>query len=121
MEVKAMSVVREREVDFWEVQPGLRGKVLAIGERSMMLYGVLEEGASFPEHSHPHEQIGFCLRGRAEFKIGEEIELVEEGSSYWIPPNSPHYVKNAGRGEFVEVFTPLREDLLRRGFDYLRR
>ncbi|MEM3793522.1 MAG: cupin domain-containing protein [Candidatus Bathyarchaeia archaeon] len=122
-EVRVMPVVREWEVDFWEVQPGLRGKVLAVGERSMMLYGVLERGASFPEHSHPHEQIGFCLKGRAEFKIGEGIELVEEGSSYWIPPNAPHYVRNVGEGDFVfvEVFTPLREDLLGRRFGYLRR
>jgi quercetin dioxygenase-like cupin family protein len=118
-----MPVVREAQVDFWEIQPGLRGKVLAVGERAMMLYGVLEEGASFPEHSHPHEQIGLCLKGKAEFKIGDEVEFVEEGCSYCVPPNAPHYVRNVGVGKFIfaEVFVPLREDLLERRFGYLKR
>jgi quercetin dioxygenase-like cupin family protein len=118
-----MPVVGEDRADFWEIQPGLRGKVLAVGERVMMLYGVLERGASFPEHSHPHEQIGFCLKGRAEFEIGGRVELVGERCAYYIPPNSPHRIKNVGEGEFVfvEVFSPLREDLLERRFGYLKR
>jgi quercetin dioxygenase-like cupin family protein len=38
------------------------------------------------EHSHPHEQMGICLKGKAEFIAGEEKKMVEEGMLYWTEP-----------------------------------
>jgi quercetin dioxygenase-like cupin family protein len=71
----------------------------------------LEPGAVVPLHRHPHEQVGFMLRG---------IQFLEvEGTEYELTPNDAYYIpgglEHGGRGGpegclIIDVFQPVRED-----------
>lgn len=91
------------------------GKVLLSGERLMLFLVEIKPGGVVPEHSHPHEQMGLCLRGKAEFKTGNEVALVEAGMAYRFPSNEKHSVKVVGdkAAIFLDVFSPPREDYLK--------
>lgn len=100
-------------VNQWEqAEPGVTRKIHEPGAQLMMMEVLFEEGAEGFAHSHPHEQLTYCLEGKLAFHIdGKEI-IVEEGNSLRIPSNAIHGVKALTKSKLLDVFTPLREDLL---------
>ena len=81
------------------------------GEKLMLSYLEMDEGAEVPVHWHPHEQGGMLLKGKMELTIGEETRVVEAGAMFIIPPNTPHKaVALDGPAVVLDVFTPVRED-----------
>jgi quercetin dioxygenase-like cupin family protein len=114
--VEGMRVVRVEDVKEWEIFLKVKGKVLLSGSKLMFLLVKIESEGVVPEHSHPHEQMGLCLKGKAEFKAGGGKEIVEAGMTYWFRSNEKHSVKVVG-GEpavFLDVFSPPREDYLKK-------
>lgn len=111
-----MRVVRRGDVEGFLVSEGVVGRVLLSGERLMLFLVEIEAGAVVPEHSHSHEQMGLCLKGRAEFTAEGETVLVEAGSAYHFPSGERHGVRVVGRedGLFLDVFSPPRENYLKR-------
>ena len=93
-----------------EVVPGCRLRT-PYGENLMLSYLEMDEGAVIPLHDHPHEQAGILLKGRVELTIGDEVRIVEAGSMFIIPPNTPHKaVAVDGSAVVLDVFSPVRED-----------
>ena len=72
-----------------EVIPGCRMRT-PFGENLMLSYLEMDDGAVVPLPDHPHEQGGILLKGRLELTIGDETRIVEAGSLFLIPPNTPH-------------------------------
>ncbi|MFQ5711659.1 MAG: cupin domain-containing protein [Candidatus Geothermarchaeales archaeon] len=114
-----MVVKDSSKIAFFSMVPQSRGKVIAVGKNMTMLYGEFEPGVEFPEHSHPHEQIGYVLEGKCELKLEGKTYIVEEGYTYSIPSHAKHGWKNVGKEKFawIDIFYPVREDLLQRRFD----
>ncbi len=72
----------------------------------------LEPHAVIPEHSHPHEQIGFMVEGEFEFIIGGESHWVTRGQIWRIPGGVPHKVVAGERpARAIDVFYPVRDDM----------
>ena len=93
-----------------EVIPGCRMRT-PYGEKLMLSNLEMDEGAVVPLHNHPHEQGGMLLKGKMELTIGDESRIVEEGSMFIIPPNTPHKaVALDGPAVVLDVFSPVRED-----------
>ena len=93
-----------------EVCPGCRLRT-PYGEKIMLSYLEMDEGAVIPLHDHPHEQGGMLLEGRLEFTMGDETRLVEPGAMFIVPPNVPHKVVCVeGPARVLDVFSPIRED-----------
>ena len=93
-----------------EVVPGCRLRT-PYGDNLMLSYLEMDEGAAIPMHDHPHEQGGMLLRGKMELTIGEEARVVEAGSMFIIPPNTPHKaIAIDGPAIVLDVFSPVRED-----------
>ncbi len=111
-----MQVASKEGVKGFPVWQKVVGRVLLSGERLMFVLVEIESGGIVPEHSHPQEQMGICLKGRAEFKAGDKTEVVKAGMAYWFPSNEKHSVKVIGdeNGVFLDVFSPPREDYLLR-------
>jgi len=86
------------------------------GERMMMALNATLPGHSVPLHSHPHEQIGMVLSGRARLRIGDEEREVGPGEFYRIPGGVPHSDTALGDEPFVmlDIFYPVREDFVAR-------
>jgi quercetin dioxygenase-like cupin family protein len=80
-------------------------------EKMMMSYVELQPGAIVAEHSHPHEQVGMILEGRAQFFIGGEEKVLGKGDMYRIPGNVKHRVVALEElVKVLDIFHPVRED-----------
>ncbi|ANA81552.1 cupin domain-containing protein [Paenibacillus glucanolyticus] len=100
-------------IGVWEqAEPGVTRKVFQPGIGLMMMEVHFEEGAEGALHSHPHEQMSYCLKGVIEFKINGEKTLVRQGDTIVIPGGAEHGVKALEPSALLDTFTPLRLDLL---------
>lgn len=91
---------------------GVFGRSFA-GESLMLVLVQLDARAFVPNHQHPQEQAGIVLDGELEFSIGGKVKKLMKGDIYFIPPNIEHSVVDGDRPcQVLDIFTPLREDLL---------
>jgi quercetin dioxygenase-like cupin family protein len=113
--VRTLKHVPRARVEPQEPVKGVKRWVLAYGDKVMLVYFEIDEGARFPMHSHVHEQAGYIIKGRMVFKTPNKEVTVSEGESYVFESNEPHEVYNPGPGKtiIVEVFSPPREDFLK--------
>ena len=80
-------------------------------EKMMLSVAELEPGAVVEEHSHPHEQVGIVLQGRAVFTIGGEERTLKPGDLFRIPGGVRHKVRALDEPmRALDVFCPPRED-----------
>jgi quercetin dioxygenase-like cupin family protein len=80
-------------------------------EKMMLSYVELQPHAIVEEHSHPHEQVGILLEGKAIFTIGGEEKLLTKGDMWRIPGNVKHRVVALEESvKALDIFTPIRED-----------
>lgn len=71
----------------------------------------MQPHAVIPEHSHPHEQIGYMVEGEAEFVIQGESFPVRAGQMWRLPGGVRHKVVNGNRPmRAIDAFCPPRED-----------
>ena len=96
--------------------PGIDAQLFP-GEQLMVMRVLFEKGASDAAHSHPHEQMSLILQGEVEFTIGEEQKTLKAGDVVLIPGNVTHSAKALVDSELIDVFTPVREDLVARYAD----
>lgn len=95
-----------------EIFPGVTIFTKA-GKEMMVSYVDLKPGSVVEEHSHPHEQVGMLLEGRAHFFVGEEDRILSPGDMYTIPGNTKHRVVAMEEGaKALDIFHPIREDYL---------
>ncbi|AJD92229.1 cupin [Jeotgalibacillus malaysiensis] len=80
---------------------------------SLMLVEVeLEKDFHSDVDQHVEEQLSYILKGKVEFEVNGQKTLLEEGEVQFIPSNEPHRVKVLDQCTILDVFTPLRADLL---------
>lgn len=97
-----------------EAEPvdGVRLGQLAAGSEASVQSFRIRPGATVPEHSHPHEQVGYLIRGTLTFLVDGEEMTVEAGDSYVIPGGEPHAAENRSDEEVfgLDIFSPPRLD-----------
>ena len=95
-----------------EAVDGVHLGLLAGGERMNVQSFEIEPGATVPEHSHPHEQVGLITAGELTFLVDDEAVVCGPGDSYAFAGGEPHAAENRGettvRG--IDVFSPPRDD-----------
>ncbi|PYI50545.1 cupin domain-containing protein [Paenibacillus flagellatus] len=100
----------------WEpAEPGVKRKIFEPGQSIMMMEVHFEEGAEGYVHSHPHEQMSYCLKGALEFTVDGKTTVLRAGDTIVIPGGAKHGTKALEPSVLLDAFTPLREDLLKRG------
>ena len=92
---------------------GLIRRTLATSEKMMICEFTFEAGVRIPLHSHPHEQVGYVVKGRVEMTIAGQTEIMNKGDSYCAPSNVPHSAFTLEPTVIIDTFTPLREDYLK--------
>lgn len=105
-------VVKQVDVALTDLGDGVSRKILASGGKMMTVEVRFEKGAIGSPHSHPHEQIGYVLKGRFEATVGDHTAIIEVGDTYYVPPDVVHGVVALEDGMLLDVFTPQREDFL---------
>ncbi|HEY9053860.1 MAG TPA: cupin domain-containing protein [Rectinemataceae bacterium] len=89
-------------------------KIKAYGQKTMMVEVYFETDAVGSEHSHPHEQLSYCLEGEFEFRISGKAMKVGVGDTILVPGGAAHGVTCLKKGRLLDVFSPPREDFLAR-------
>jgi quercetin dioxygenase-like cupin family protein len=97
----------------WEdAEPGVRRRILQAHGRLMLMEVQFAAGAAGYLHNHAHEQISYCVAGRFEYSLDGKDHLLSAGDSIYVPSNARHGAKALEPGTLIDVFTPVREDLL---------
>jgi len=103
------------DIGAWEdAEPGVRRRILQAQGALMLMEVLFTDGAAGYEHNHVHEQISYCVTGRFEYSLDGRTHLLTQGESIYVPSNARHGAKALEPGTLIDVFTPVREDLLGR-------
>ena len=83
---------------------------LIAGDAMSVQHFRIEPGAVVPEHSHPHEQVGYLLQGELTFITDDGEHVVQTGDSYALAGDETHAAENRGDETVVgiDVFSPPR-------------
>lgn len=110
--MQVMETIEYENLPKYEIVPNVLGRVLLNSERMTFFIIEIPAGKSVPMHSHPHEQMGICLAGEAEFIGRTEKRIVQKGMVYRLAPNEEHGVRTIGpeNGVFLDVFSPSRTE-----------
>lgn len=94
------------------------------GDKAMLAQVTLDKGCLIPKHIHVHEQFTFVVSGALHFWLGEdekEETTVRAGDVIHFPSNLPHKAEALEDTLILDVFSPPREDWIKKTDDYLRR
>lgn len=102
-------------LNVWEAaEPGVKRCIKQADGTLMMMEVHFEPGAEGYEHSHAHEQMSYCLKGSIQFRIDGVEKVIVQGETIYIPSHAKHGVTALESSALLDVFTPIREDLLKR-------
>ncbi|MDY1592011.1 MAG: cupin domain-containing protein [Methanofastidiosum sp.] len=86
-------------------------KVKFVHSKNMTFaYWKIQAGATFPDHSHTHEQVATMLEGEFEFKVGTEKRIMKQGDVAIVLPNVNHSGVALSDCKIIDVFYPTRGD-----------
>ena len=105
----------DSEMDWEELGPGLKRKIMGYDEKIMLVKVDFQTGAIGALHDHFHSQTTYVVSGEFEMTIGDETRTIKGGDSYYIPPHVPHGIVCTKDGMLIDVFSPVREDFLSGG------
>lgn len=84
--------------------------VTSPGRDAITARAELAVGGSAPRHMHTGEEIGYVLEGTAVAVVeGRPDQQLKPGDTFFIPPNTPHLVRNTGKVVWKAVSTYLIE------------
>ena len=87
-------------------------KILAHGEELMCCHLYFKQGAIGEEHSHENTQIAYVIKGKFEFDLDGNEQVLKTGDSVFVPSGVKHSLICLEDGELLDIFTPPRKDFL---------
>jgi quercetin dioxygenase-like cupin family protein len=91
------------------------------GDRAMIAQVFFKKGGVVPLHQHENEQITYILEGALQFELEGRTVTVHKGEVLHIPSNVPHKAVALEDTLDLDIFTPPRQDWLKKDDEYLRR
>lgn len=96
----------------FKLKKGVASKILANDETLMIVENMFEKGGIADVHSHVNNQAGYVLTGKFEVSIGKHTRVLEKGDSFTVSSEVPHSCIALESGIILDIFSPLREDLV---------
>lgn len=97
----------------WEtVANGVKRKIMTYEANLMMVKVAFDVGGIGAAHSHEHTQMSYVASGVFSITIADETRFVKAGDAYYIPSNVPHSAVCVETGVLIDLFTPMRDDLV---------
>ncbi|PKL81922.1 MAG: cupin domain-containing protein [Ignavibacteriae bacterium HGW-Ignavibacteriae-3] len=99
----------------WEiVGEGVRRKILGYNKDLMLVIVEFKKGAIGYIHNHYHSQVSYLISGSFEVTIGSEKKIQKAGDVFFLESNIEHGVVAQEDSCLVDVFSPHREDFLKK-------
>lgn len=96
------------------VGEGVVRKILGYDRDLMMVEVFFKKDGIGYVHTHPHTQVTYVAQGSFDVTIGEEKKVLKKGDCFFIPPQIAHGVVCLEDGLLIDVFTPHREDFIKK-------
>jgi quercetin dioxygenase-like cupin family protein len=106
------TLVSDDDIDWEVIDPKVRRKVMAYNDKLMLVKVDFQTGGIGQTHHHPHLQMSYVASGIFETTIADQTKTLRAGDVYFVPENAVHGVVCLEAGLLVDVFSPMREDLL---------
>lgn len=104
----------EEEKLEWEViDDKISRQIVGFDDKIMMVNVRFEKGGIGVLHNHYHSQVTHIADGAFEVTIGNEVKLLKKGDSFFIPSNEMHGVVCLEKGMLIDVFSPVRKDIIK--------
>ena len=105
--------IKDADIELDNLGDGISRKVIVNDESLMLVKVIFEKGAVGVVHQHYHTQISYVEKGAFEVNINGEKRVLGIGSSFYVPPNTPHGVYCLEAGVLLDMFSPMREDFIK--------
>ncbi len=106
------SLVKDEDIVWEIIDSKIKRKIMAYNDKLMLVKIDFETGGIGQLHHHPHLQMSYVASGVFETTIANETKILKQGDVFFVPENAIHGVVCLEAGLLVDVFSPLREDLL---------
>lgn len=80
----------------------------------MMVKVRFEKGAVGTPHTHYHTQVSYVVNGLFEVSSNGETRTLGPGDGFYAEPDATHGGVCLEAGTLLDVFTPLRDDFLKK-------
>lgn len=90
------------------------------GDHATISQIFLKRGAIVPRHSHVSEQYTWIISGALKFVFDDREIVIGAGEVLLIPPKVPHSAVAVEDTVDIDIFSPRREDWIRKEDAYLR-
>ena len=106
--------LRWDDIDVEPIADGIE-RQMVVGQRLMVCRLRFRPHVETAVHSHPHEQITFVEKGRVRFAIGGQTRIASAGDVLCFPSGVVHGATMLDEEVIlVDIFTPLREEFLKK-------
>lgn len=102
------------EINIQELGDGVSRKILAHGGKIMAVEVTFEKGGIGQPHRHEHEQVSYVLEGKFKVTIEGKESVLTKGDTFYVGPDLKHGVEALEDGKLLDIFTPQREDFMKR-------
>ena len=112
MKYQSEIFVDDSNIEWEEVAPGMKRKIMGYDDNIMLVHVHFEEGGIGVQHEHTHSQTSFVVSGKFKVTIGDETSILKANDVFCPPPNIMHGAVCLEEGVLIDVFSPVREDFL---------
>lgn len=96
-----------RQVEGKELPSPAEVRVLAEGDRMIVLEVVMPAEGASPAHVHDHESVGYVVRGRVRMGLGDDVHDLDPGDGFRHPPGVEHSMAALeGDAVWLEIKSP---------------
>ena len=118
MKYSSNKYIMSNELEWDEVAPGMKRKIMGYDDEIMMVKVKFDKGGIGQRHAHIHSQTTYVVSGSFEVVIGAEKKILNEGDGFYVPPNIEHGAVCLEAGILIDVFNPIRADFMNGKFNY---
>lgn len=104
---------KEEAVTWEKVSEGISRQFVGFNDQLMMVKVKFDEGAIGYVHDHFHSQVTYVASGKFEIEIDGEKQVLQKGDGFFVQPNLKHGAVCKEAGILIDVFSPIREDLIK--------
>ena len=90
--------------------PGVKRRIVADGDKLMLVEVHLTAGSEVPRHAHLHEQTSTVHTGKLRFEFDDEVVDLDPGQAAFMAANRPHKVIALADTIAFDAFSPPRAD-----------
>jgi len=108
--------IKDAAKDMKEMRPNVKANILLAGKRIMLWLVRIDPNGVVLKHSHPHEQVSVCLKGKAESMVDGSRRILRAGDISLYPSKREHGPFKALGGRpalFLDIFSPPRRDFMK--------